>query len=109
MCCGNDNKDKRHIVADHLGNVTALVSRLRARGIAVVYSAQGGVAYGGPDNAGAAAARSAGASWCGGSYQGLAPEDKEASPAGVHPTPSGHDKIAARILPCVMRALGRKG
>ena len=45
----------------------------------------------------------------GGSYQDLAPEDKEDSPAGVHPTPSGHDKIAARMLPCVMRALGRKG
>lgn len=109
MCCGNDNKDKRHLVADHLGNVRTLISQLRARGIAVVYSGQGGVAYGGHDNAGAAAARSAGASWCGWAYQDLAPEDKEDSPAGVHPTPSGHDKIAARMLPCVMRALGRKG
>jgi acyl-CoA thioesterase-1 len=109
MCCGNDNKDKRHIVADHLGNVTAMVTRLRARGIAVVYSAARGVAYRGLDNAGAAAARSAGALWCGESYQGLPPEDKEDSPAGVHPTPSGHDKIAARMLPCVLRALGRSG
>ncbi len=24
MCCGNDYKDKRNIVADHLGNVTTL-------------------------------------------------------------------------------------
>ncbi len=111
MCCGNDNKDRRNIVADHLGNVTTLVTRLRARGIAVVYSASGGVAFGRLDEAGASAARSAGASWCGGSYQGLAPEDKEDSHsiAGVHPTPSGHDKIAARMLPCVMRALGRRG
>jgi acyl-CoA thioesterase-1 len=111
MCCGNDNKDKRNIVADHLGNVTTLVSRLRARGIAVVYSGEGGVAVGFHDDAGASAARSAGASWCGRSFQGLAPEDKEDShsPAGIHPTPSGHDKIAARMLPCVMRALGRKG
>jgi acyl-CoA thioesterase-1 len=109
MCCGNDNKDERHIVADHVGNVTTLVSRLRARGIAVIYSAMGGVAFGRHDNAGAAAARSAGASWCGWNYQGLSPEDKEDSPAGVHPTPSGHDKIAARLLPCVLRALGRKG
>ncbi len=110
MCCGNDYKDKRNIVADHLGNVTTLVSRLRARGIAVVYSAEGNVAFG-HDDAGASAARSAGASWCGRSFQGLAPEDKEDShsPAGVHPTPLGHDKIAARMLPCVMRALGRKG
>ena len=42
MCCGNDNKDKRHIVVDHVGNVTTLVSRLRARGIAVIYSGRGG-------------------------------------------------------------------
>jgi len=109
ICCGNDNKDKRHIVADHVGNVTALVTRLRARGIVVIYSGEGGAAFGGHDNAGASAARSAGASWCGWNYEGLPPEDKEDSPAGVHPTPSGHDKIAARMLPCVMRALGPKG
>ena len=24
-------------------------------------------------------------------------------------TPKGHDIIAARVLPCVLRALGRKG
>jgi acyl-CoA thioesterase I len=109
MCCGNDNKDQRHIVADHVGNVTTLISRLRARGIAVIYSGMGGAAFGMHDDAGASAARSAGASWCGWSYQGLPPEDREDSPAGVHPTPAGHDKIAARMLPCVLRALGRKG
>ena len=27
----------------------------------------------------------------------------------AHPTPKGHDAIAARMLPCVLRALGRKG
>src|SRR5271154_3721471 len=47
MCCRNDNKDQRHIVTDHVGNVTTLVSRLRARGIAVIYSGEGGPTFGG--------------------------------------------------------------
>lgn len=116
MCCGNDNKDKRHFVADHLGNVTSLVTRLRNRGIAVIYSGQGGIAYGrygsspfgGLDEAGAHTAKVAGALWCGWAYQGLSPGDKEPSPAGEHPTPTGHDKIAARILPCVLQALAKR-
>ena len=103
MCCGNDNRDERHLVGDHLGNIRTIVERLRARGIAVVYSAEK------RDAEGAAAARNAGASWCGWSYQGVPPEDLERSPAGVHPTPEGHDLIAARMLPCVMRALGGGG
>ena len=110
MCCGNDNKDKRHIVADHEGNIRDLVSKLRARGVAVVYSGSGVAGLSHHDDAGAAAARSAGASWCGWSYQGLAPDEiQDDGKAGHHPTPQGHDKIAARMLPCVLRALSRKG
>ncbi len=105
-CCGNDNKDKRHIVSDHDGSIRTIVSRLRARGIAVVYSGQS--LQGSHDDSGAAIARSGGAAWCGWVYQGVARDDLEDSPAGRHPTPKGHDAIAARMLPCVMRALGRK-
>ena len=36
-CCGNDNKDGRHQVADHDGNIRSLVRGLKARGVAVVY------------------------------------------------------------------------
>jgi acyl-CoA thioesterase-1 len=108
MCCGNDNKDRRHYVADHLANVRTLIGRLRARGVAVVYSGQGGQGYGGHDSAGASAAKAEGASWCGWAYEGLAPVDLVPSPAGTHPTPEGHDKIAARLLPCVIQALGQK-
>ena len=100
-CCGNDNKNRNNIVADHAGNIRTIISRLRARGIAVIYSSNSG-----PSDF--AIARSAGASLCGGMYQGVPPEDLEASKAGRHPTPQGHDIIAARMLPCVMRALGRK-
>ena len=102
-CCGNDSKNRNNIVADHAGNIRTIISRLRARGIAVIYSTEGG----GP--ADAAIARSAGASLCGGMYKGVPPEDLESSKAGRHPTPHGHDIIAARMLPCVVRALGRKG
>ena len=77
MCCGNDNKDKHHVVADHLGNVKSLVGGLRARGIAVVYSWSGGAAFGGRDTAGASAARSAGASLCGWWAQGVPSGDLE--------------------------------
>jgi acyl-CoA thioesterase-1 len=103
-CCGNDNKNRANVVADHAGNVRTIISRLRARGIAVIFSTEGG---GGPVDA--AIASSAGAFLCGGMYQGVPPEDLESSKAGRHPTPQGHDIIAARMLPCVIRALGRKG
>ena len=36
-CCGNDNKDANHVVADRDGNIKTIVSRLRARRIAVVF------------------------------------------------------------------------
>jgi hypothetical protein len=42
-------------------------------------------------------------------YQGVPPEDLEESEAGEHPNANGTDIIAARMLPCVMRAMGRKG
>ncbi|MGD0565309.1 MAG: GDSL-type esterase/lipase family protein [Roseiarcus sp.] len=100
-CCGNDNKDKNHKVFDHEGNIRTIISRLRARGIAVVFSSNSG-----PSDA--ATAQNAGAPLCGGMYQGVPPEELEDSKAGRHPTPKGHDIIAARMLPCVMRALGRK-
>lgn len=106
-CCGNDNKDARHVVGDHDGNIRTIVGRFRARGIAVVYSGQ--TLQGSHDDKGAAIARSGGAAWCGWVYQGVARDDLEDSRAGRHPTPKGHDAIAARMLPCVMRALGRKG
>jgi acyl-CoA thioesterase-1 len=105
-CCGNDNKDQRNVVADHEGNIRAIIGRLRARGIAVVFS-------GGPQSqTDAPIARSLGASWCGRLYEGVPPEHIILSPqgnAGRHPDEKGHDMIAARMLPCVMRALGRKG
>ena len=106
-CCGNDNKDPKHIVADHGGNIRTIVSRLRARGIAVVYIGEhtkGQAKEPGPD-----IARSAGASWCEWEFDGVPPEDINDSRAGKHPNPEGHDKVAARVLPCVTRALGRKG
>ncbi len=101
-CCGNDNKDRHHTVSDHEGNIKAIISRLRARGIAVIFSSNSG-------HDDALIAQGAGApTLCGGMYQGVPPEELEDSKAGRHPTPKGHDIIAARMLPCVMRALGRK-
>lgn len=41
-CCGNDNKNRNNIVADHAGNIRTIISRLRARGIAVIYSSNSG-------------------------------------------------------------------
>ncbi len=105
-CCGNDNKDQRHFVADHDGNMRAIFSRLRARRIAVVFSWEGSRGVINP--ADIAIARSAGASLCGGIYQGVSPEDIEESRAGRHPNARGTDVIAARMLPCVMRALKSK-
>jgi acyl-CoA thioesterase-1 len=100
---GNDYKNKRHPVADHEGNIRTIIDRLRARGVAVVFS-------GGPESAtDAPIAQQAGASWCGRLYQGVPPEDIEDSPDGHHPTPAGHDIIAARMLPCVLQALRHKG
>jgi lysophospholipase L1-like esterase len=101
-CCGNDNKDKHHLVLDHESNITTIIARLRARGIAVIFSSNSG-------HDDAVIAQGAGASLCGGMYQGVPPEDLDWSKAGTHPTPNGHDIIAARMLPCVLRALGRKG
>jgi lysophospholipase L1-like esterase len=63
---------------------------------------------GGHDDIGAAIARKAGAAWCGWVYQGVPPGEIEDSADGRHPTPAGHDKIAERVLPCVLRALGRE-
>jgi acyl-CoA thioesterase I len=109
-CCANDNKDERHGVANHDENIRTIVSGLRVRGIAVVYIGQrlSGEARG-HDDTGAAIARKAGASWCGWVYQGVPPGEIEDSPDGRHPTPAGYDKIAERVLPCALRALGRKG
>ena len=106
-CCGNDNKDPRHLVADHDGNMRAIFARLRARGIAVVFSGEHSVGVTFPNDF--AIARTAGAVVCGWIYQGVAPEDIEESEAGRHPNARGTDVIAARMLPCVMRALKAKG
>jgi len=106
-CCGNDNKDARHLVADHDGNLRAIFARLRARGIAVIFSGEHSAGVTFPEDM--AIARSAGASLCGGIYQGVAPEDIETSEAGRHPNARGTDVIAARMLPCVLRALRSKG
>jgi acyl-CoA thioesterase-1 len=107
-CCANDNKDKQHIVLDHETTLRTIIHRLHARGIVVIYSRTGrGLKGGGP--ADVALARDAGASLCGGMYQGVPPEELEKSKAGAHPTAKGHDIIAARMAPCVMRALGGKG
>jgi acyl-CoA thioesterase-1 len=105
-CCGNDNKDQRHFVADHDGNMRTIFARLRARGIAVVFSSERSAGVMNPEDI--AIARSAGASLCGGIYQGVAQEDIEESKAGRHPNARGTDVIAARMLPCVLRALGSK-
>ena len=106
-CCGNDNKDPRHRVADHDANMRAIFARLRTRGIAVVFSTEHSVDVTFPHDV--AIAQSAGASLCGGIYQGVALEDIEVSAAGRHPNARGTDVIAARMLPCVLRALRAKG
>jgi acyl-CoA thioesterase I len=59
-CCGNDNKDQNHVVADHNGNIKSIIARLRARGIAVVYNGEKLHGEGEHDDEGAAIARSAG-------------------------------------------------
>ncbi len=100
---GNDNKDEQHFVSDHDANIRTTVSRLRARGIAVIFSDTGPISD-------ERIARSAGASLCGRLVQGVPPEDLEDSPnAGRHPNARGTDIIAARMLPCVLGALKRKG
>jgi acyl-CoA thioesterase I len=104
-CCGNDNKGPRFMVADHVGNIRTLVARLRATGAAVIFSGEGVAGQHVHDDAGASAARSAGASWCGWMLQGVPEEHINRSKAGNH----AQDIIAARMLPCVIRALGRKG
>lgn len=106
-CCGNDNKDPRHAVADHDGNLRAIFARLRARGVAIVFSPERSA--GAMNPADVALARGSGAILCGGIYLGVAPEDLEESPAGRHPNARGTDVIAARMLPCVLRALRAKG
>jgi acyl-CoA thioesterase-1 len=106
-CCGNDNKDPRHAVADHDANMRELFAKLRARAAAVVFSAEHGAGVTFPNDK--AIAQRAGAIWCGGIYQGVAPEDIEVSEAGRHPNARGTDAIAARMLPCVLRALRAKG
>jgi len=102
-CCGNDEVDRNHHVADHEGNIRTIISRLRARGIAVISSSDGHTAL---DQE---IARNAGASLCGKIYEGVPREEIEEFWGGKHPTRAGHDIVAARMLPCVMRALGRKG
>ena len=98
---GNNGKKAHSGVIDHDGNVRTIIERLRARGIAVVAL---GPATDAP------IAESAGASYCGRLYQGVAQEDLAGPRAGmIHPNPKGHAAIAARILPCAMRALGKKG
>jgi acyl-CoA thioesterase I len=101
-CCGNDNVDKNHKVDDHEGNIRTIISRLRARGISVISSSDGG-------SFDQEIARNAGASLCGYIYQGVPREEIEQAWGGKHPTRAGHDIVAARMLPCVMRALRRKG
>jgi len=106
-CCGNDNKNPRHFVADHDADMQAIFARLRARGIAVVFSPERSA--GAMNPADIALAQRMGASSCGCIYKGVAPEDIEESPAGRHPNARGTSVIAARLLPCVMSALGAKG
>jgi acyl-CoA thioesterase I len=108
-CCGNDNKGPRFMVADHVGNIRTLVARLRATGAAVVFSGEGVAGQHIHDNAGASAARSSGASWCGWILQGVPEGHINRSKAGNHADAVGQDIIAARMLPCVIRSLGRKG
>ena len=106
-CCGNDNKGPRFQVADHDGNIRSLVGGLRAKGIAVVYLGER-LPEQKHDDAGVAIARRAGASWCGWMLQGVPPEHINISQAGRHADAVGQDIIAARVLPCVMRALGKQ-
>ena len=106
-CCGNDNKGPRFQVADHNGNIQSLVSGLRSKGISVVYFGEH-LAGQKHDDAGVAIARRAGASWCGWMLQGVPQDHINISKAGGHADAVGQDIIAARVLPCVMRALGKK-
>ena len=106
-CCGNDNKDPGHFVADHEGNMRAIFTRLRARGIAVVFSPEHAANVTFPNDV--AIARKAGASLCHGIYDGVAPQDIVASAAGQEVNARGTTAIAARLAPCVMRALKAKG
>ena len=106
-CCGNDNKGPRFQVADHDGNIRSLVGGLRAKGIAVVYLGER-LPEQKHDDAGVAIATRAGASWCGWMLQGVPPEHINISQAGRHADAVGQDIIAARVLPCVMRALGKQ-
>jgi acyl-CoA thioesterase-1 len=108
-CCGVDNRSPQEHVRDHNGNIKAIVTRLRTRGIAVVFIGQGLAGKMVRDQTGANIAQSAGASWCGWGLEGVAAEDIEYTPTGRHATAKGHDAVAARVLPCVMAALGQKG
>ncbi len=103
-CCGNDDKNGGHLVADHAGGIRALVGKARARKIAVVYIAD---SYrGSKDSSGVAAAKAAGARLCGGIMAGVPEEHKRPSSAGTHLDPEGYEIVAHRILGCVIGALG---
>ena len=110
-CCGNDNKAVgrraagRFAVADHVGNIRGLVLKARRRGIAVVFL--GNRYQGEPDASGAAVARASGAILCGGMLKDVPPEHQRPSSAGLHADAVGYDIVAHRLLPCVIRALGK--
>ena len=104
-CCGNDDKDKKHLVSDHVGNTAALVRKAQSQNISVVYLTQ--QYQGNPDNAAAAAAAAAGAKLCGSMLQGVPQEHLRPSSAGTHADPEGYEIVARRILGCVVSALGK--
>jgi acyl-CoA thioesterase-1 len=108
-CCGNDNKNTnaRFAVADHLSNIKALVSKARARGIAVVFLSN--IYENAKDSAGIAAAQDAGAQFCGGVLQGVPDEHRRPSRDGIHADAIGNDIVAHRVLPCVLKALSNGG
>ncbi len=100
----NDSKstNSRFGTIDHEGNIKAIIARLRARGITVL-----GLG-GSPDSD---VERAAGATPLGPTYRGVPSEDLVHMGRGHdnHPDAKGEAIIAARLLPSVMRALGRKG
>jgi acyl-CoA thioesterase-1 len=99
-CCPTDNRAPGLTVQDPDANVTQMVTKLRARGIHVVFI--------GPPEEAAVASR-AGAHWCRRIRKGVAAEHFVGRKPGlIHPDAEGNAIIAGNILPCVTAALNSK-
>jgi acyl-CoA thioesterase-1 len=98
-CCGNDNLNLGHAVANTEANLTEMVKKLRSRSVAVVFL--------GPTSLGQVASRS-GARYCGRINAGVSPAQFIGRRGAMHADAEGNAVVAAHVLPCVVAALRAK-